>query len=122
MEYKDYYSIMGIDKGASQDELKRAYRKLARKHHPDVKYRPTSYMQGFMTGLVFIECLKRADKAGDLTGDGLVNALKSIKNVDVGGLMAPISVVNNKIPMGRIYKANVGKKQFEPITDWIRTD
>ena len=92
------------------------------KHHPDVKYRPTSYMQGFFTGLVFVECLKRADKAGDLTGDGLVKALQSIKDFDVGGLMAPITVVNNKIPMGRVYKANVGKKVFEPISDWIRMD
>ena len=92
------------------------------KHHPDVKYRPTSYMQGFFTGLVFVECLKRADKAGDLTGDGLVKALQSIKNFDVGGLMAPITVVDNKIPMGRVYKANVGKKVFEPISDWIRMD
>ena len=92
------------------------------KHHPDVTYRPTSYMQGFFTGLVFVECLKRADKAGDLTGDGLVKALQSIKNFDVGGLMAPITVVNNKIPMGRVYKANVSKKMFEPISDWIRTD
>ncbi len=36
MEYKDYYKIMGIDKDASQQEIKRAYRKLARKYHPDV--------------------------------------------------------------------------------------
>jgi branched-chain amino acid transport system substrate-binding protein len=93
-----------------------------KKHHPDVDYRPTSYMQGFLTGLVFIECLKRADKAGDLTGDGLVKALQSIKNYDVGGLMAPITMVDNKIPMGRVYKANVDKKVFEPISDWIRTD
>ena len=92
------------------------------KHHPEVTYRPTSYMQGFFTGLVFVECLKRADKAGDLTGDGLVKALQSIKNFDVGGLMAPITVVNNKIPMGRVYKANVEKKVFEPISDWIHTD
>jgi branched-chain amino acid transport system substrate-binding protein len=92
------------------------------KHHPEVKYRPTSYMQGFFTGLVFVECLKRADKAGDLTGDGLVKALQSIKDFDVGGLMAPITVVNNKIPMGRVYKANVDKKVFEPISDWIRMD
>ena len=92
------------------------------KHHPEVKYRPTSYMQGFFTGLVFVECLKRADKAGDLSGDGLVKALQSIKDFDVGGLMAPITVVNNKVPMGRVYKANVSKKIFEPISDWIRTD
>ncbi|KTD30022.1 DnaJ C-terminal domain-containing protein [Legionella micdadei] len=36
MEYKDYYKIMGLERGASQDEIKRAYRKLARKYHPDV--------------------------------------------------------------------------------------
>jgi branched-chain amino acid transport system substrate-binding protein len=93
-----------------------------KKHHPKVEYRPTSYMQGFLTGLIFVECLKRADKAGDLTGDGLVKALQSIKDFDVGGLMAPITMVDNKIPMGRVYKANVSKKIFEPITGWIRTD
>ncbi len=36
MEYKDYYEIMGVGKDATQDEIKRAYRKLARKYHPDV--------------------------------------------------------------------------------------
>ena len=36
MDYKDYYKIMGVERAASQDEIKRAYRKLARKYHPDV--------------------------------------------------------------------------------------
>lgn len=36
MEYKDYYKIMGVAKDASQNDIKRAYRKLARKYHPDV--------------------------------------------------------------------------------------
>ena len=36
MEYKDYYATLGVEKKASQDEIQKAYRKLARKYHPDV--------------------------------------------------------------------------------------
>lgn len=36
MEYRDYYQILGLERDATQDDVKRAYRKLARKYHPDV--------------------------------------------------------------------------------------
>lgn len=40
MEFKDYYKIMGVARDATQDEIKRAYRTLARKYHPDVSKAP----------------------------------------------------------------------------------
>jgi len=40
MEYKDYYQVMGVPRDASQEDIKRAYRKLARKYHPDVSKEP----------------------------------------------------------------------------------
>jgi curved DNA-binding protein len=36
MQYKDYYEVLGVTRGAEADAVKRAYRKLARKYHPDV--------------------------------------------------------------------------------------
>ena len=40
MEYKDYYKTLGVARDATPDDIKRAYRKLARKYHPDVSKEP----------------------------------------------------------------------------------
>lgn len=94
-------------------------REYSKKTHPKITYRDNSYMQGFMTGLIFVECLKRADAAGQLNGEGLVKALASMKDFDSGGLSAPFSIKNNKFPVARVWKVDVEKKIFVPASDWM---
>src|SRR5256712_13984161 len=40
VEYKDYYKTLGVPKNAATDDIKKAYRKLARQYHPDVNKKP----------------------------------------------------------------------------------
>lgn len=47
MAYIDYYKILGVKKDATQDEIKKAYRKLARKHHPDLNPNDPNAIQKF---------------------------------------------------------------------------
>ena len=61
MQYKDYYKVMGLDKSATGKEIKTAYRKLARKYHPDVS-KATDAENRFKEIGEAYEVLKNKDK------------------------------------------------------------
>src|SRR5205814_4045927 len=42
MEFRDYYKVLGVERAASADRIKAAYRRLARKYHPDVSKEPNA--------------------------------------------------------------------------------
>ena len=59
MDFIDYYKVLGVDKKASVDQIKKAYRKLARKYHPDLNPNDKEAEKNF----------KRANEANEVLSD-----------------------------------------------------
>ncbi|MEI2813910.1 MAG: DnaJ domain-containing protein [Burkholderiaceae bacterium] len=61
MKYKDYYAVLGVPRDADLDQIKKAYRKLARQFHPDVSKEPNAEAQFKEAGEAYAT-LKDAEK------------------------------------------------------------
>jgi len=97
-----------------------AMRKYNEKVNPKEKSRPTYYIQGWFTGMVYVEAINKVLAAKKpVTGDNLKDAIGKIRDWDTGGVTGKVTFVNNKAAVGRVYRANVAKGIFEPVSDWI---
>src|SRR5258706_1235746 len=62
MEYKDYYKVLGVERTADKKDIQKAYRKLARKYHPDVNPNNKEAEDKFKEASEAYEVLSDADK------------------------------------------------------------
>jgi curved DNA-binding protein len=69
VEYKDYYQVMGVGRDASAEDIKRAYRRLARKFHPDVSKEPNAEERFKEIGEAY-EVLRDSEKRAAYDGLG----------------------------------------------------
>ena len=96
--------------------------KYNKKHHPNVTYRPNSYMQGWFTGMVFVKLAEMCvERNLPITGENLKDMIPLVKDWDTGGLAGVVSFRDsNATAMGKVYKAQGGL--FKPVSDWIYLD
>ena len=90
MDYKDYYSILGVKDDASAEEIKSAYKKLARKYHPDVSSEPEAQEKFKNIGEAY-DVLKSKEKRAEydqlrayMTGKGGFQSTAMFGEDDVG--------------------------------------
>jgi len=92
------------------------------RNHPEATFRDVYYMRGVMSALIAAECMRRADRAGQLNREGVAKALQTLKDFTSGGLSAAWTIRNNRFPVAKVWAAKPEKGIYEPASDWIRLD
>ena len=128
MEYKDYYKVLGLTKEATQDDIKRVYRKLARKYHPDISKEANAEEQFKEVGEAY-EVLKDPEKraAYDQLGEDL-KAQRDFRpppsgtagtgqSADFDDFLANLFGQRGRGEAGRVYQENGEDSHFKVSID-----
>ena len=83
MEYKDYYKVMGVNRDADSKDIKLAYRRLARKYHPDISKEPNAEEKFKELGEAY-EVLKDPEKRNvPFVNISLYSSLTNLKQLSI---------------------------------------
>ena len=119
MAKRDYYEVLGLTKGASQDEIKKAYRSLAKKYHPDINKEPGAE-----------EKFKEINEAYDTLSDetkkarydqfGHDDPMGGMGGSGFGGFYQKIRAEATSAPVGKISRAQRYKKPLKKLQEDVK--
>ena len=116
MKYKDYYAILGVKRDASVDDIKTAYRRLARKYHPDVS-KEKDAEEKFKEMAEAYETLQDPEKRGAYDQLGRVN--NGVFYISRPGELLSSRAISLFGLTGQLHGWRLQKNQTTGITSWI---
>ena len=109
MEYKDYYKILDVDRKASADDIQKAYKKLARKYHPDLNPGDASAEEKFKDISKWVRiAVNAAEQIYNESGMGEVKKEYVLEFLKKRGITMDIDSVDALIE-SEVYKLNSSK-------------
>ena len=121
MEFKDYYKVMGVARDATETQIKQAYRKLARKYHPDVSKEKDAEARFKEVGEAY-EVLKSPEKraAYDQLGQGHAAGQDFRPPPDWGAGFEFSGAGGRRFGLQRFFRVAVRRASARRIRRWTR--
>ncbi len=113
MEYKDYYKILGVSKDASTDDIKKAYRKLVKKYHPDSGESGEKSKEKFQEVSEAYEVLKDAEKRKKYDAFGASGNFSSGSQFDPSQYGYKVNYSGNASDFSDFFDMIFGKNGFD---------
>ena len=88
MQQRDYYELLGVNRGASESDIKKAYRKMAMKYHPDRNPDDKEVLKKFKKLMLFYPIAKNVRPTINLVTQALIRRGQAVLEADLAGFQA----------------------------------